>query len=252
MIPFSKPVISTLSNVFDSKLINFYIKFTSMPGGRDNINRFLTFFARFLAYQLTIHNGSKKLITSLMMLQATVFQAGKVMRIGKFIDSFKAGLQILNSPGDELSKLLVGSSRMVLGVYLFMDTFLLFNSLGFLNLKNALDLTRTSIRAWFASMVLSWLNNIYQLYVLHLQFKTFQNSEKYSNESELEPEFALERKNLLLKRSSARLLLFVSSLDMIVPLGLLRILPINDGIIGASGVISSMIAMNSLAKALKR
>ncbi|PVU96863.1 hypothetical protein BB559_002236 [Furculomyces boomerangus] len=230
MIPFSKPVVSTLSNVFESKLINFYIKFTSLTAGRDSIYRFLQYFGRFLQYHLSSHNGSKKLIASLILLQSTLGQARKVMRAGKFIDSFKGGLQVLKNPGDELSKLLVGSSRMALGGYLTLDTLLLLNSLGFINVKNAANLTRTSLKAWFASIFLNWLNSLYQMYALNLQFKTVQRIEK--------------------KRSVARLQFFQTSLDMLIPLGLLRSFPISDGIIGAAGSITSIIGGNTLANTL--
>ncbi|OMJ19691.1 hypothetical protein AYI70_g4567 [Smittium culicis] len=69
-----------LSDVFESKYINIYVKYAALTAGRDKAYLFIQYFSRFLIYTLNqqaIIKPSTSFITTLTKIQASMAETRK-------------------------------------------------------------------------------------------------------------------------------------------------------------------------------
>ncbi|OMJ20745.1 Peroxisomal membrane protein 11A [Smittium culicis] len=249
-----------LSDVFESKCANIYVKYAASTAGRDKAYRFIQYFSRFLVYTLNHQTALKpaaSFIAALSKIQASMTETRKILRLGKFIDSFKLALAAIKNPAsDELAKLLSSISKLFMGMYVICDGAGWLNSTGLIKLKNPQQLSKVSMRCWLTSIVLSFLNGLYSKYALNLRRVAIAStSSAYSSKSiaeavDMDKEtlvlIAKEKNTINSKIVAVNNQLLVDAVDMIIPVGILGLLNINNGVIGVAGMITSILGANDL------
>ncbi|OMJ28765.1 Peroxisomal membrane protein 11A [Smittium culicis] len=259
-----------LSDVFESKFINIYVKYTASIAGRDKAYLFIQYFSRFLIYTLNqqkIIKPSASSIATLSKIQASmaetrkstnpILQKYKFLRLGKFVDNFKLSVAAVKDPtSDCLTRLISSLSKLLMGIYVLCDGIVWFNSTGIFKLKNIQKISKLSTQCSLASVILSFLNGLYIKLSLNLRMATIASIYSPSNTKYISDTVDKDKDTLSLiekeKNSINSKLLAINKqlpldiIDMIIPANVLGIINFNDGVIGAIGTLTSVIGANDL------
>lgn len=175
------------------------------------------------------------------------------MRIGKFLEHLKAAAVAFDnkSPVDPVLRYLAIGRQLGYAGYLTLDAVTVVDVIGVRKLASAKRLQESAYRSWAAGLIFSAVAGVYTLARLREKEKTVDRKEGEGvvEAKKIEKyEFGLvvrtsDANYYLRERSAARVQLLSDVLDLAAPLSAVGILNLDDGIVGISGTITSLIGV---------
>ncbi|KAI1079895.1 peroxisomal biogenesis factor 11 [Whalleya microplaca] len=217
--------------------VSHYLKFVATTTGRDKLLRTLQYFSRFYAWYLLRTNGTRAEIAPFDALKKQLGLARKLLRFGKNVEHLKAAALAADGkaavPDPVLRYAAVGRQLGYAG-YLTFDAATLLDSLGVRKWEGAKRAQREAFRFWAAGLLCSVVAQVYTLYRLR---------EREAKVDKKEGEGVVESKRIVIERTASQLQLVSDLCDLTVPTSALGWLGFDDGFVGLTGTLSSLIGV---------
>ena len=174
------------------------------------------------------------------------------MRIGKFLEHLKAAAVAFDNknPVDPVLKYLAIGRQLGYAGYLTLDAVTVIDVIGIRKLASAKRLQESAYRSWAAGLIFSAVAGVYTLVRLQEKEKTIDRKEgegvveaKKIEKYGFVPAVNGRDANFSRERSAARVQLISDVCDLAAPLSAVGILNLDDGIVGISGTVSSLIGV---------
>ncbi|KAJ5328036.1 peroxin-11 Pex11-Penicillium chrysogenum [Penicillium brevicompactum] len=213
-----------------------WLRFVATTVGRDKILRTVQYFSRFYAWYLYRTNKPQASIDPYNAVKKQFGTTRKIMRIGKFLEHLKAAAVAFDNknPVDPVLKYLAIGRQLGYAGYLTLDAVTIIDVIGIRKLASAKRLQESAYRSWAAGLIFSAVAGVYTLVRLQEKEKTIDRKEG---------EGVVEAKKIEKERSAARVQLISDVCDLAAPLSAVGILNLDDGIVGISGTVSSLIGV---------
>lgn len=217
----------------------------------------IQYFSRFLAWYTYRTNHPQ---TTVAIFETTKKQFGsvrKAMRLGKFVEHFKAAAVASDNKSlDPILRYLAVGRQLGYAFYLLLDSIAYLDSSGIYKFANGPRLAQEAYRAWWAGLTCNILAGFYTLYNLQAATKKQADSGDAEKAVELKKlqRFDSHQRSILRalvadkvhSTSRATQLQLVSDLcDFVVPASALGYINLDDGLVGLSGTVSSLIGLTS-------
>lgn len=164
----------------------------------------------------------------------------KVLRLGKFVEHFKAAAQAADAKAmDPVLKYCAVGRQLGYAGYLLLDNLTVPDLLGVRKSERTKALGQQAYRFWFTGLSFNIVAGVYNLYHLQQRQKAFD--EKTGKD-------AAESKKIERESKAARLQLISDLCDISVPTSALGFIELDDGIVGLAGTASSLIGAYSVWK----
>ncbi|KAF2998499.1 Peroxisomal membrane protein PMP27 [Curvularia kusanoi] len=213
-----------------------YLKFVATTVGRDKVLRTVQYFARFLAWYLYRTNRP---LSSIAPFDATKKQLGtarKLMRVGKFVEHFKAAAIASDSTSlDPVIKATTVGRQLGYAMYMLLDSANILDATGIRKSVHGASLLRTANKAWFSGISFSIVQGVYALYGLNAQAKVVAAS--------TDPEKVVEQKRVAKEADAIKIQLLSDLCDVTIPAAALGWVQLDDGIVGLAGTTSSLLGV---------
>lgn len=212
-----------------------YLRFIATTMGRDKLLRTIQYFSRFYAWYLLRTNGTPSQIAPWATLKKQLGLVRKILRIGKNVDHLKAAATAADakSPDSFLKFTAVGRQLGYAG-YLTCDTATVLDAAGVRKWSKAARFQQEAYRFWFMGIVCSITGQLYKLWRLR---------QREAKVDKKDGEGVVESKRITLERAASRKQLLCDLCDICVPGSGLGWLPLDDGVVGLTGTLSSVLGI---------
>ncbi|KAK3678496.1 Peroxisomal membrane protein PMP27 [Recurvomyces mirabilis] len=218
--------------------VSHYNRFVATTIGRDKTLRTIQYFSRFLAWYTYRTNHPAKTVATYEAIKKTFGSVRKAMRLGKFVEHFKAAAVAADAkPGsiDPVLKYLAVGRQLGYAFYILLDNIAFIDQSGIKKFEGAVRAQREAYRAWLAGLLCNVAAGLYTTY----QLQAAQKKQRDGQDAEK----AVEVKKLQKDQAAARLQLISDLSDVTVPLSALGLANLDDGIVGLAGTLSSGIGL---------
>ncbi|KAF2456755.1 peroxisomal biogenesis factor 11 [Lineolata rhizophorae] len=217
-----------------------YLKFVATTVGRDKLLRTLQYFSRFYAWYLYRTNRPASAMAPFEAVKKQFGLARKLMRLGKFVEHFKAAAQAADARGmDPVLRCCAVGRQLGYAGYMVMDNLTVPDAAGIRKSPAAKRLQREAYRLWLAGIVCNIAGGVYTLARLRQRGAAVDATDA---------EGAVEAKKMERERSATTLQLVSDLCDFTVPSSALGYVQFDDGIVGLAGTLSSLIGVHSVWK----
>ncbi|RKL33169.1 hypothetical protein BFJ72_g10185 [Fusarium proliferatum] len=202
------------------------VRFTTAE--RDILLKLLIFSSRTTAWLLGRNHAPIASIQRWQLLMKQLALTAKILRTGRFIQQFNyaAAGALTRKHQDYFLAYVTVIRQLLIAVYLTFDNATIANSIGFIPWKGARRLEIRAFRIWFAAGVCGIITQIYSLYQLNLPNQV--------------PE-----KQLIFKKQASKLQLVAGICDVTVSSAAAGLIKLDEGVVCACGVLSSLIAIHN-------
>ncbi|CAB4391174.1 unnamed protein product [Rhizophagus irregularis] len=217
------------------------LKYASTTVGRDKVYRAVQYFARFLAWYLKRQDyNNKEIIQRLSNLKSALGLSRKLMRLGKSMEHLQHATKALNVE-DEFAKYVTIGRQLGYAVYLFWDTFSWVHSAGVYKFQQIKRINENSCKAWLMGLLFSIIHGLYKLHQINSQRGSLISKAKIAETSERSKDTATLKK----ERKAAIRQLIQDVLDCSIPATALGYIHLEDGLVGLTGFITSIMGAQS-------
>jgi peroxin-11B len=213
--------------------------------GRDKTYRTIQYFSRFLAWFL-ISRGYKENAARWNALKSALGLGRKMMRLGKPLEHLQAALGAAQNAGHLGEQITTIGRQLAYAGYLTYDAIVWASSVKFINLSKETKerIGKVANRFWLAGILFNLAYGLLKAGRLADEVKTLRspkNGEKVGDDAERNAKYH----SLQAARAAVRYQFIIDSLDIWIPATNLDIVNFNDGILGISGTISSIMALRT-------
>ncbi|CAI7564871.1 hypothetical protein PCG10_006103 [Penicillium crustosum] len=224
------------NNLIYHPALAHWLRFVATTVGRDKLLRTIQYFSRFYAWYLYRTNKPQSAIDPYNAVKKQFGTTRKIMRIGKFLEHLKAAAVAFDnkSPVDPVLRYLAIGRQLGYAGYLTLDAITVIDVIGIRKLSSAKQLQQSAYRSWAAGLIFSTVAGVYTLVRLQEKEKTIDRKEG---------EGVVEAKKIEKERSAARIQLLSDVCDLAAPLTAIGVLNLDDGLVGITGTVSSLIGV---------
>ncbi|KAG7099335.1 hypothetical protein E1B28_001192 [Marasmius oreades] len=232
---------SIASQVILHPTVSKSLKYGSTTVGRDKAYRALQYFARFYAWYL-LSRGERDLSARWNSLKSHLAIARKLLRLGKPMEHLQAAIRACLSTANPVEQVATIGRQLGYFGYLTLDAVVWANTIRFVTLKpeTATKVTTFSNRFWLTGVLFSIANGVAKNSRLALETKKLQHG---SNEIDLSEKAGRETRLSAVSaaRNQTRQQLLIDMLDLWIPATNTGLTNLNDGVLGAFGLITSVL-----------
>jgi len=245
-------VVDIASQVVMHPVVSHSLKVWGTTLGRDKTYRAIQYFARYYAWYLVNHAGSKDAAARWNALKGHLATGRKLMRLFKPLEHLQAALKVVQGSATPLERWTAIGRQLSYAGYLSFDSLVWAQQIKFLTYspQRAQRHLEISLRFWLAGIILSLLNGLAKAGRLANRAKALsappRSGEKIGSEAERKATLAAVEK----ENRAVRLQLVIDSLDVWLPATGLGVVNVNDGVAGILGLITSIMAFRSQWNAL--
>ncbi|KAJ3123156.1 Peroxisomal membrane protein PMP27 [Physocladia obscura] len=224
-----------------NELVDKTVRFLSTTVGRDRVNRFVQYFARFLAWHLQKNGSDKEVLARVAGLAAATAITRKVMRTGRQLE-FARGIVKALAIKDDVIRITTIFKSVFMAAWLSFDTCQWIHSAGVYKFENIKEIGSRAFKCWLVALLFSFAGDIYKLQL---------NAKKISIESKIAKsekapadEAVIARRNikaLIAERSKLFITAVQDGVDIILPSAGLEYLSFDSGIVGLAGAFTSLL-----------
>ncbi|KAF5249211.1 hypothetical protein FANTH_5477 [Fusarium anthophilum] len=213
-----------------------YLRYMATTLGRDKLMRVFQYFARFYAWYLLRTNATPDKVAPWNALKKQFGLFRKVFRAGKFVEHYKAAATASDSKSlDPVLKYTQVGRQLGYAGYLTCDALTIPDAAGIRKWQHAKRLQQEAYRSWAIGIAFSIIGQLYTLRQL---------SVRASKVDLKEGEGVVESKTISIERAAAKKQLLCDLCDILVPVsGLGYVSFLDDGIVGLTGTLSSVIGV---------
>ncbi|KAI9488605.1 peroxisomal biogenesis factor 11 [Zychaea mexicana] len=217
--------------------------FLGTTTGREKLCRFIQYFARFYAFYLLRQGAPQSSSQRWNDLKQHIGNGRKFFRLFKPIEFVQTAVHSLGS-SDEVVRLTAVVKHLSNALYYCSEVFVLTTAIGFYKPKNVDKIQKFGWKCWFISLFASILASLYKFRLLNVKAVMLEKSKRHL-EGKRDPELNLQEKQLVKEINSNSYQLVQDVVDIIIPSGNLGWLPVDEGVIGLAGAITSLMAVNT-------
>ncbi|KAI9326717.1 peroxisomal biogenesis factor 11 [Obelidium mucronatum] len=213
--------------------------FLSSTVGRDRINRFVQYFARFVLSRCQQSGAPKEALAQLAALIAAMGATRKVMRTGRQLEFFRGIVKSL-SLRDAVVKATTILKSVFMAAWLTFDTCQWIHTAGIHKFNNIKEIGTNAFKCWLLALVFSLTGDIYKL---QLNSNKLALEEKVAASGKGE-ESAVAKKNiksLQIERGKLWITTVQDGVDVILPASGLEYIQIDSGWVGLAGAFTSLL-----------
>lgn len=179
------------------------------------------------------------------------------MRIGKFVEHFKAAARAADSKSMEpIMRYLAVGRQLGYAFYLFCDTLTYPDAAGIRKYEGATRMQQRAYRFWLAGLTCNIVSCIYTLFQQQKQLREHEESADAEKAVSIKKvtgyasnnncNICFIDANLIRSDRRATMIQLLSDVsDACIPVGQLQLLPLDDGFIGLAGTCSSLIGLEA-------
>lgn len=144
--------------------------------------RTIQYFSRFYAWYLYRTNNPLRIIDPWSKLQKQFSLTRKILRIGKFVEHFRAASELYDASlksnsGDNVVRYLQLLRQLGYGGYMLTDTMTVLDTMGVKQYQNAKRVQQTAYRFWATGLIASVLAGLYSTYKLRERTKSIDEKD---------------------------------------------------------------------------
>lgn len=219
--------------------VTHYNRYVATTMGRDKALRFVQYLSRFLAWYTLRTNSPQTTVVQWSKLKANLGLVRKAMRIGKFVEHFRAAATAYDSKTlDPVIRFCTTGRQLGYGAYMLTDTLTYLDASGVRPSLAAKKFQVQAYRAWMTGLCFSVLNGVYTIY-------KSRGEEAAQTDKAVAAEKTVEVKKLQRERSAAQTQLISDLCDLFIPASALGYINVDDGVVGLAGALSSLIGLMS-------
>ncbi|GME24560.1 Peroxisomal biogenesis factor 11 [Neofusicoccum parvum] len=212
-----------------------YLKFVGTTVGRDKFLRTLQYWSRFYAWYLYRTNTPQTKVAQYDAVKKNFGMARKLLRLGKFVEHFKAAAVAADAKGmDAVLKYCAIGRQLGYAGYMLLDNLTVPDVVGFRKSANIKTVQEQAYRAWMTGLLFNVIAGVYSLAQLR---------KRVAAVDEKEAESVVEKKKIEREGNAAKIQLISDLCDLAVPLSALGYVTLDDGIVGLSGTVSSLLGL---------
>lgn len=220
--------------------VSHYLKFVATTVGRDKVLRTLQYFSRFLAWYLYRTNHPQSSITPFETTKKQFGLARKLMRVGKFVEHFKAAAVASDAKGiDPVLRWTAIGRQLGYAGYMLCDNATVLDATSIHKFSSSTRLLREAYRAWFTGITCSIISSLYSLYRLRERGAKLALVEKSAEGGET----VVEVKKLQKEANAVKIQLISDLCDITIPSAALGWVAFDDGFVGLAGTVSSVLGV---------
>jgi peroxin-11B len=222
--------------------------------GRDKALRLVQYLSRFLAWYTLRTNSPQTTVVQWAKLKANLGLVRKAMRIGKFVEHFRAAANAYDAKTlDPVIRFCTTGRQLGYGAYMLTDTLTYLDASGVRPSAMAKRMQVQAYKAWMTGLCFSVLNGVYTIYKSKSE-EAAQTDKAVAAEKTVEVkklqryvfDFACWEISLLTfysERSAAQTQLVSDLCDLFIPASALGFINVDDGVVGLAGAVSSLIGL---------
>jgi peroxin-11B len=222
--------------------------------GRDKALRLVQYLSRFLAWYTLRTNSPQTTVVQWAKLKANLGLVRKAMRIGKFVEHFRAAANAYDAKTlDPVIRFCTTGRQLGYGAYMLTDTLTYLDASGVRPSAMAKRMQVQAYKAWMTGLCFSVLNGVYTIYKSKSE-EAAQTDKAVAAEKTVEVkklqryvfDFACWEISLLTfysERSAAQTQLVSDLCDLFIPVSALGFINVDDGVVGLAGAVSSLIGL---------
>lgn len=219
------------------------LKLWSTTLGRDKTYRTAQYFSRFLAWYL-IRLGYNEHAVKWNALKSALGTGRKMMRLGKPLEHLQAALRATANSGPIGEQITTIGRQLAYAGYLAYDSIIWANSVKVVNLtkEGKERIGKISNRFWLAGILLNLAHALLKAGRLADEVKRLRSprgSEKKGDDAERNAKYH----SLQAARAALRYQFIIDSLDVWLPATNLGFVHLNDGVLGFTGTVTSIMAL---------
>ncbi|KAL5606296.1 hypothetical protein BROUX41_002711 [Berkeleyomyces rouxiae] len=215
-----------------------YLFFVLNTMGRDKIIRCLQYFGRFYSWYLERTNGTKAQIAPWEAIKKQLGLVRKVMRAGTFVDHFRSllSLAVDNKAQEPALRYMNMLRALCYTIYMTLDSVTLLDLIGVRKLQKASLYQREANRFWAMGLMSSVLAQSYRMFLLNERMATIDKKEA---------DGVVEYRKTVQERAQARNQIICDLCDVTAPAAALGWAKFDEGLIGLTGIFSSVVSVSS-------
>ena len=224
--------------------------------GRDKTLRTIQYFSRFLAWYTYRTNHPQSTVALYDGIKKNLGSVRKAMRLGKFIEHFKAAAVASDSKGgDQVLKYLTVGRQLGYAFYMLLDNATYVDHVGIKKFEAAARLQKEAYRAWFVGLACNITMGVYSLYNMQTQVKKVTDTGDAEKAVEMKKLVKYARRSAesgvngltraFREKTATQLQLLSDVCDITVPSTALGYANFDDGIVGLAGTLSSIIGLTA-------
>lgn len=219
------------------------VKFLETTAGRDKALRVIQYWSRFFSYVLFRKGYSPQAVAQWKHLQAIVGLSRKLFRAGKpFSFAKSAAVAYENRTQDPLLRLTSVVRSLAYAVYMATDTVTWINVSGARKLARGPEITKLGLKFWLAGLVAGVINSLRKHQIASAKRAALLSEASAASANEkgtTTDQASLKRAQLDIKQAQKQLVWDL--LDITIPVSGLQLVDgLDDGIVGAAGLITSL------------
>ncbi|KIM85398.1 hypothetical protein PILCRDRAFT_360634 [Piloderma croceum F 1598] len=221
------------------------LKLWSTTLGRDKTYRTIQYFSRFLAWYL-IRQGDKGNAVKWNALKSALGTGRKMMRLGKPLEHLQAALRATTGTGPMGEQITTIGRQLGYAGYLAYDSIIWANSVNFVKLSKQTKerLEKISNRFWLAGILFNLAHALLKAARLANEVKKLRSprgGERKGDDAERNAKYH----SLQTARAALRYQFVIDSLDVWLPATNLGFVHLDDGILGFTGTVTSLMALRT-------
>jgi len=221
--------------VIHNPTVTHYFKFIETTVGIDKLLRTLQYFSRFCAWYLHRRNGTVASVAPFEAIKKQFGLARKLIGTGRNVKHFVAAATFMDTKEvNPVLKYLAVGRHLSYGLYLTLDVFTYLDAAQIKPNPAAKKLCEEAYKAWITALAFSAVSGVYSLYRL---------GERETMISKEDGEGALQYKTVQKERAAINLQLLSDLCDLTIASSALGWANLDDGIIGLTGIVSSLIGV---------
>ncbi|KAI7861485.1 peroxisomal biogenesis factor 11 [Spinellus fusiger] len=227
--------------------VETFNRFLATTAGREKACRLVQYFARFYVFYLLRTNGPQAAVQRWSELKSHLGNARKFFRLMKPVEFAHTGIKSLSIKDETIR---AGTFVKQFGYFFYYgsEALALANTINFYKIDSIKDITRFGTKCWLVGLTASLLTGLYKFKQLSLRARMLQKSRDASvtkEQSTQASDLQADKKTLARDVYAIRYQFLQDSLDILIPLGGLGYLPLDDGVLGLAGMATSLLAMNT-------
>ncbi|KAJ3039935.1 Peroxisomal membrane protein PMP27 [Rhizophlyctis rosea] len=228
-------------SLVSTKTADQTVKFLSTTVGRDRINRFVQYLARYLVWHGQRTGYSKETIDRLSKLMTNVAQTRKLMRVGRQVE-FANAIQKASTIKDDIIRKTTQLKQLFLAVWIAHDSLQWAHTAGVYTFTDIKTITRRGLKFWLAALVVSTLGNLHRLRMNTLRMTHEQKAIAMARTRGVEDADARESiRAIMRERQKIMWATVQDGLDILIPASGLEYVNVESGILGLIGMFTSVL-----------
>ncbi|KAG0173614.1 Peroxisomal membrane protein PMP27 [Apophysomyces sp. BC1034] len=218
--------------------VDAFNRYLNTTVGREKLCRLVQYFSRFYVFYLLRTGAPKDVVARWENLKQHIANGRKFFRLLKPVEFAQAGVKGL-SLEDQVLRAATVIKQAGMFFYYSSEVFVLTTAINFYKPDKLKEITTFGQKCWFTAIAASFLSGLYKYKQIKTKAAQLEKRRKAGADVKAESD-TLHRNSFATKYS-----LVLDAVDIVIPSANLGWLPVDEGVVGIAGMITSAMAMHT-------